>query len=80
MSSVATDGEGWEPPGDPLTLGHQDALLERRERQCWGKAGLVWLRKSVPAIDSFASEAFCDSLRQRVSLNLYRKKRGRKKK
>lgn len=58
MSSVAMGGEEWEPPGDPLTPGHQDDLLERREGQHWGEAGLqaglVWLRKSV-----LANRQFC---------------------
>lgn len=30
VSSGAMDGEGWGPPRDPLTPGHQDTLLERR--------------------------------------------------
>ena len=55
---MATDGEGWGPPGDPLTPGHQDALLERREGKHWGKAcvqaGLVWLRKFVLALAGVA--------------------------
>lgn len=33
VSSGAMDGEGWGPPGDPVTLEHQDVLPERREGQ-----------------------------------------------